>query len=156
MKNQYFGDVKDYIKYGLLRCIVASGLELGVCWLLTRDDGSNNGQNRKYLEDAQYRVLDPELYDFLQDTTQKPSGLMVSNLEASGLLQARYFSEVIPESDVARGTAFERAGEVLAGSHVLFFDPDNGIEVRSVEYGGRGSSRYVFWRELAAAWGAGT
>jgi predicted RNase H-like HicB family nuclease len=28
--------------------------------------------------------------------------------------------------------------------------------VKSVEYGGRGSSRYVFWRELEAAWGAGT
>jgi len=156
VKNQYFGDVKDYLKYGLLRCIGASGLELGICWLLTRDDGGNNGQNRKYLEDARYRVHDPELYDFLQATTQKPSGRMVSNLETSGLLPARYFSEVIPESDVARTTAFERAGEVLGGSHLLFFDPDNGIEVRSVEYGGRGSSRYVFWRELEAAWEAGT
>jgi predicted RNase H-like HicB family nuclease len=156
VKNQYFGDVKDYLKYGLLRCIVASGLELGVCWLLTRDDGSNNGQNRKYLEDARYRVHDPELFDFLQATTQKPSGRMVTNIETSGLLPARYFSEVIPESDVARSTAFERAGAVLDGSHVLFFDPDNGIEVKSVEYGGRGSSRYVFWRELEAAWEAGT
>ena len=77
---------------------------------------------------------------------------MVSNLETSGLLSARYFSEFIPELDVAREGAFERAGEVLDGSHLLFFDPDVGVEVKSTAYGARGSSRYVYWRELEAAW----
>ena len=81
---------------------------------------------------------------------------MVSNLETSGLLQARFFSEFIPELDVARESAFERAGEVLAGSHLLFFDPDVGVEVKSTAYGARGSSRYVYWRELEAAWENGT
>jgi predicted RNase H-like HicB family nuclease len=155
VKNQYFGDVKDYFKYGLLRCYAASGLQLGVHWLLTRDDGSNDGRNRKYLQDASWREPDPELYDFLQAVTQKPSGLMVSNLETSGLLPARYFSEVIPEAAAERLSAFERAGQELAGSHLLFLDPDIGIEVRSVQYGSRGSSRYVFWSEIQAAWGSG-
>ena len=112
MKNQYFGDVKDYLKYGLLRCFAASGLDLGVCWLLTRDDGSTDGSDRRYLEQPSWREHDPALYDFLQATCAKPSGRMVSNLETSGLLQARFFSEFIPELDVAREGAFERAGEV--------------------------------------------
>lgn len=155
MKNQYFGDVKDYFKYGILRCYAASGLELGVHWMLTRDDGGNNGQQRKYLQDPSWREPDPELYDFLKTVTQKPSGLMVSNLETSGLLPARYFSEVIPESAAERLSALERAGQELAGSHLLFLDPDVGIEVKSVTYGSRGSSRYVFWSELEAAWQSG-
>jgi predicted RNase H-like HicB family nuclease len=155
VKNQYFGDVKDYFKYGLLRCYAATGLALGVHWMLTRDDGSSSGQNRKYLQDPSWREPDPELYDFLQTVTQKPSGLSVSNLETSGLLPARYFSEVVPESAAERSSAFERAGEELAGSHLLFLDPDNGIEIKSVQYGGRGSSRYVFWSEIEAAWNSG-
>jgi hypothetical protein len=33
MKNRYFGDISDYLKYGLLRTIGrASGLRLAVCW----------------------------------------------------------------------------------------------------------------------------
>jgi predicted RNase H-like HicB family nuclease len=155
VKNQYFGDVKDYFKYGLLRCYAATGLALGVHWLLTRDDGSSSGQNRKYLQDPSWREPDPELYDFLKTVTQKPSGFMVGNLESSGLLPARYFSEVVPESAAERTSAFERAGQELSGSHLLFLDPDNGIEVKSVQYGGRGSSRYVFWSEIEAAWGSG-
>jgi len=35
MKNQYFGDINDYRKYGLLRCFAEAGLNIGVCWMLT-------------------------------------------------------------------------------------------------------------------------
>ena len=41
MKDQYFGDINDYRKYGLLRAITASsGLRLLVVWMLTPDEGS--------------------------------------------------------------------------------------------------------------------
>ena len=37
MKNQYFGDVNDYRKYGLLRLLGRAGkVKIGVCWMLTR------------------------------------------------------------------------------------------------------------------------
>jgi hypothetical protein len=40
MKNQYFGDINDYRKYGLLRILSDEGsMRTGVCWMLTRDDG---------------------------------------------------------------------------------------------------------------------
>ena len=36
MKDQYFGDINDYRKYGLLRVITASsGLQLLVAWMLS-------------------------------------------------------------------------------------------------------------------------
>ena len=42
MKNQYFGDVNDYRKYGLLRALQGEGsLSTLVAWMLTPDDGSN-------------------------------------------------------------------------------------------------------------------
>ncbi len=51
MKHQYFGDINDYRKYGLLRALSqASGLSLGVCWLLTAPDARPDGEFRNYLE----------------------------------------------------------------------------------------------------------
>ena len=35
MKNQYFGDVGDYGKYGLLRHIANNGIKIAVNWYLT-------------------------------------------------------------------------------------------------------------------------
>ena len=44
MKNQYFGDKPDYVKYGLLRCLGNGGeTSIAVCWMLTPGDGSRQG-----------------------------------------------------------------------------------------------------------------
>ena len=44
MKNQHFGDISDYRKYGLLRALQSSGDgRLLVAWMLTPDDGSRDG-----------------------------------------------------------------------------------------------------------------
>jgi hypothetical protein len=36
----------------------------------------------------------------------------------------------------------------------MFFDPDNGIEVPSVAKGRKKSSKYVYWDEIATAFGS--
>ncbi|MGZ8453788.1 MAG: hypothetical protein ACXWZE_17040, partial [Candidatus Binatia bacterium] len=68
MKNQYFGEVNDFRKYGLLRTLQrASGLTVGLCWFLTVDDGAGDGELRNYLNHpGRWRHYDPELYDKLQ------------------------------------------------------------------------------------------
>ena len=68
MKNQYFGDINDFRKYGLLRTIQReSGLGIGVCWFLTADDGGVDGRLMKYLnQPSRWRHYDSELYDKLQ------------------------------------------------------------------------------------------
>ena len=44
MKNQYFGDVNDYRKYGLLRVFAnQAAFNIGVCWMLTPDDERRDG-----------------------------------------------------------------------------------------------------------------
>ena len=51
MKNQYFGDINDYQKYGLLRTISRdTGLRLAVCWMLTPDDGRSDGKKTGYVD----------------------------------------------------------------------------------------------------------
>lgn len=54
MKNQYFGDINDYKKYGLLRSIEsASSLRLLVAWMLAPDDGSTDGEFVEYLDEPE-------------------------------------------------------------------------------------------------------
>ena len=51
MKNQYFGDINDYRKYGLLRSLADGGsLKIGICWMLTPDDGRSHGSDTNYLD----------------------------------------------------------------------------------------------------------
>ncbi len=45
--------------------------------------------------------------------------------------------------------------EHLRDCSVLFFDPDNGIEVVSVQVGKRNSSKYIYWREIEDAYQKG-
>jgi len=37
MKNQYFGDINDYRKYGLLRTLTGGQIKTAVCWMPPRD-----------------------------------------------------------------------------------------------------------------------
>jgi hypothetical protein len=44
VKNQYFGDINDYRKYGLLRVLTNGGeIRTAICWMLTADDGRGDG-----------------------------------------------------------------------------------------------------------------
>ena len=66
MKNQYFGDINDYRKYGLLRCCAAVGFRVGVCWMLTPDSSNRDGQKIAYLtKPAAWRQFDPPLFGLL-------------------------------------------------------------------------------------------
>ena len=73
MKNQYFGDINDYLKYGLLRALIMeTRLRLGVCWMLTADDGRPDGGKTRYLDQAAvWRAYEPPLFDMLQTAVRK-------------------------------------------------------------------------------------
>jgi hypothetical protein len=43
----------------------------------------------------------------------------------------------------------------FSGRDLVFFDPDNGIEVLSKPCGGRDSSKYVYWDELQETYRSG-
>lgn len=156
MKHQYFGDENDYRKYGLLRALIReSGLSLGVCWMLTPDDGRSDGRFITYLENQTHRRHDPELYDALTRAMSSGRRHLDHVRRGNMLPSARFFEEAFPDAAVPRVAVFRRALEALSGAELVFFDPDNGIEVPSKPIGRRYSSKYLLWNEVAAAYDAG-
>ena len=100
MKDQYFGDIKDYRKYGLIRILQAeTGLEVLITWMLTPDDGRRDGELRAYLDQPdQWQRFDPELHKRLQALLQVNSAPRVALIERSHLLGgAQYCSEAVPD-----------------------------------------------------------
>lgn len=157
MKNQYFGDVNDFRKYGLLRALAGAGLSIGVCWLLTGDDAGGNGELRRYLaKPSRWRNYDADLYDRLQRLQQPDVPRSVTCADKWGLVPgATYFDELLTDNVNQRNDYFRVALAALRGCDVLFFDPDNGIEVQSTGRGKRGSAKYIYWSELHEAYGNG-
>ena len=158
MKDQYFGDINDYRKYGLLRALTeASGLRLGVCWLLTEGDQRPDGEFRRYLEQPErWRLRDPQLYDGLQRLRAANVERSVGHAGAWDLLpDARYFGDVLGDPAAERAAYFRRAWETLADCPLLFFDPDNGLETKSTRPGHRDSRKYLYWTEVEEAFRRG-
>jgi len=157
MKNQYFGDVNDFRKYGLLRAFAAAGLSIGVCWLLTADDAGGDGELRGYLsKPSRWRRYDADLYDRLQQLQQPGVPRSVTYASKWGLVPgATYFDEELTDNSDKRNDYFRAALAALRGCDVLFLDPDNGVEVQSTARGKRGSTKYIYWSELHEAYDNG-
>jgi hypothetical protein len=156
MKHQYFGDENDYRKYGLIRALTGAGsLSVGVCWMLTPDDGRSDGRFTGYLQQPAHRRHDPPLYDAL--SSAMATGVRhLDHVSRFDLLPgARFHSAIVPDQHNERTAYFQSAMMELAGADLIFFDPDNGIEVPSMPRGRRQSSKFVFWDEIRAAYGAG-
>ena len=141
MKNQYFGDINDYRKYGLLRVLQSTGSgRLLVAWMLTPDDGSRDGGRRSYLEHPDsWMRYDPELFAGLADLLRAAPA--VSLMERSTLLpRTSYYSAVVPDSAGERDAWRQGLLDAARDADLAFVDPDNGIEVRSKPVGRKGSS----------------
>jgi hypothetical protein len=158
MKNQYFGDINDYRKYGLMRVLAGrSRLTLGICWLLTEDDEHGDGELRAYLsKPSRWRHYDPELYESLQRLVTSDVRRDVRLAREWTLIpNAMYFETVVQDNLARRDAYFDAAWEALRSCDLVFFDPDNGIEIESIPRGRAGSAQYVYWRELQEAYRRG-
>jgi hypothetical protein len=158
MKNQYFGDLNDYRKYGLLRALQSqASVRVLVAWMLTPDDGGPDGGKREYLRDpGRWRTYDPELYEGLRTLLRREAAPAVSLIEQSSLLpDTTYHSALVPDARVDRTRWREGLLAATRDVDLVFLDPDNGIEVRSKPAGRKGSSKYVAWQELRDLWNEG-
>jgi hypothetical protein len=154
MKNQYFGDVNDYRKYGLLRVLTGQGgLSAAVCWMLTPDDGRSDGRFTDYLRQPErWRAYDPALFDALREMVAQPGERDIALAGEAGILPAaRFYVRTLRDDLQSRSRYFEVFWSVAEGCDLIFFDPDNGLEVRSRPLGRKGSSRYLAWAELEQA-----
>ena len=158
MKNQYFGDINDYRKYGLLRSFLkTSNLKMLVIWMLTPDDGSNDGGKQGYLvKPEKWAKHDKSLFYSLQELVLLKDKDKLSLLERTNILMgSTFYSEIVPDYSEARNIWFENLQARLDDADIVFFDPDNGIEVKSKSYGSRDSSKYLYWKEIEAVWEKG-
>lgn len=63
MQDRYTGNIGDYGKLGLLCCLAAAGLRVGVNWYRTPDaDHNENGQFTHYAHDNSSRDCAPQLW----------------------------------------------------------------------------------------------
>lgn len=87
MKHQYVGDINDYRKYALLRALSEGGTNrVGVCWMLTPDDGGADGGKLAYLgQPERFRHFDPELFDILAHAASEPDRRRLQSIEDSGV-----------------------------------------------------------------------
>ena len=154
MKHQYFGDINDYRKYGILRTLSECRLTITVCWMLTENDGRSDGRNISYLdEEEKFLRCDPKLFNALHDAVIKKNCRNVREIQTRRLIpKARYMNDLVPDSIVGRKSYFAKLLRVARGSDLIFFDPDNGIEVKSKPKGKKDSNKYVYWDEVENFW----
>jgi hypothetical protein len=158
MKVQYFGDVNDFRKYALLRTLSEVGrFRVGVCWMLTVADGSGHGDNRGYLRQVdQWRRYDPALFDALASAPPKPTIDDLRRVENEALIpDATFFNDFTPDGLAERGGYHRACMNAFKACELTFFDPDNGLEVKSTAKGRKRSSKYAYLDEIDDHYAAG-
>jgi hypothetical protein len=157
MKNEFFGDIRDYRKYGLLR-ILSGGKRASsaVCWMLTPDE--DKPTNVAYLcRDKTWHYgtcwhFDERLFDALHQAVCVDGVRNVARAKHADILSPEVFDfyEGQLNDDVnSRKEYFEGLLARFNGRDLVFFDPDNGLEVKSVRAGNKRSSKYLYFDELS-------
>ncbi len=166
MQDRYVGDVGDFGKYGLLRHLVrTTSLRLGVNWYLVPDEPETaDGRHIGYLDDRKenrdlFRKCDPQLWDALGKIVREKDRRVVRIQEDEILPKETLFYArrlewpVSTDARSARGRderskhreAWARgAFSELRGSQVVFLDPDNGLQVKSVSLVSSKGLKFIF------------
>ena len=158
MQERYLGDSHDFIKYALLRHLHReTGLRIGLNWYLTRPEdvdrpGNNDGEKRHHLKSKNWQDWDADLLERLRDF-EKPTERQIGRFSGSGILPADtcYFDELVPKED--RQGWHQRAQSALANADLVFMDPDNGFEVKSMSK--NSAPKYSMYSEVADWWASG-
>ena len=154
MQNRYTGDIGDYGKLGLMRNLQKAGLKIGVNWYLTPDETHNgDGRHIGYLQNESFAACDRALWNELKRLVETGSR-NVAELQKDAILHASFYSAPLDfyekpklERELRRKNWHKKALTKLAGSDVIFVDPDNGLITTSTE-GTKKSNKYVYPHEL--------
>ena len=160
MKNQYVGDINDYKKYGLIRVLAGDGehaFRVGVFWMLTEDDERNDGNILEYLNDPiRWQHYDLPLFTKLHSIIHTHRKRTVSLVQKLGILPNATFVDKLLSDDVKlRKNDFSSALDSFNGHEIIFFDPDNGLEIKSKPLGRKNSNKYLYFPEVMEAFDRG-
>jgi hypothetical protein len=150
MQDRYAGDIGDYGKLALLRAMEAQGLTVGVNWYLSKTLPSEIHDDGKYRIPSQYEKLDPGLSAALNKVFNLGEARSVQALEKAHLIASDLFvNEEVPRETDQREVWHQKALTKLADCDIVFLDPDNGLNVKSVKPGSPKSPKYVWLREVS-------
>ncbi len=158
LKNQYFGDINDYKKYGLIRLLGGVGrIRTAVCWMLTPDDPRPDGHRTQYLLNPdRWRRYDSKVFDHLYNQVIKSKNRSIYSLEKSRVIpKCKFYNETVTDDLEQRKKYLKNFLQSSLSTDLVFFDPDNGLEVKSVTLGHKNSSKYLYWIEVAETFLAG-
>ena len=170
MQDRYTGDVGDFGKYGMLRQLCGlrdenAQLKLGVVWYrpnpeLIAAESVHDGRHIAYLcpkHEKQFKPCDPPLYDGLREIVKR-CDRRIEAVEKSGLLPNAVFHRADVPGPVkgARGEAriaerqrwTEGALQKTENCDVVFLDPDNGLEPKSVSITRKMAPKYAYLEEV--------
>ena len=171
MQNRYVGDVGDFAKYALLRRLAGTSCDepiwIGIIWCRHPDENHNSdGRHVSYLQGPEFAKLDTELITALRKIVELRRRSISAVVEAAILPQQTIYYDALaclPQGVPAtpddrlfyRARWLEDCLNVTRGTQLIFFDPDNGIEVPSVPKHAQKAGKYIFWDELVTFWGRG-
>ena len=150
MQDRYAGDVGDFGKFALLRAIESQGLTVGVNWYLAKTLPSEIHDDGKYRIPTQYEKLDLGLSTALNQIFDLGEARSVQALENAHLLASVLFvNEAVPREIDLREAWHQKALTKLVDCDIVFLDPDNGLNVKSVKPGSPKSPKYVWLHEVS-------
>lgn len=148
MQDRYAGDIGDYGKFGMLRALAAKGLSIGVNWYLLdtpqQELSVNDGGK---LIPSGVDSCDSELAKALRSVSLSPERSVRLIEDANLIPGACYYSSRLSVGNRAAWHA--DALSALAGTALVFLDPDNGLLVKSVGRRSAKSPKYAFYEEVA-------
>lgn len=158
MKNEWFGDIHDFRKYGLLRFLSSTKHfpRIMVAWMLTppiSDDPC--GKYRNFVnQPGLWSQCDPELFAILKEFNSK-SGKRCVNAFALGILSNPSFGSFGDNDDCYLSLRREEYFRKLKGcdGNLIFLDADNGLEVASMTE--KKKPQYILYQEVADLYSAG-
>ncbi len=132
LKNQYFGDARDYFKYDVLDRLATDlpGIEVLTCiWMLTRPDSSGEGQVR-FIPDEEL----PALTAFFNERLSPLRGGRRHVSEMADFFATRpydfysYRDDADDFGSATREAYFREIPEHILRRAVVFLDPDTGMQ----------------------------
>jgi hypothetical protein len=138
MKNRFYGDKKDYFKYGILDILSSKYESIGINWYLTDDNHGNQrfGMDIGYLHNDRinWRQYNPDIFDKLKKRVEN-NERKIEYVKEDNVVSIKYeFAEQLPEMQNEKDYYQERdnwhskAKNVLSKCDLVFFDPDTGVK----------------------------
>jgi hypothetical protein len=145
MQNKYFGDIHDFYKYFFLK-EVTKDYSLGIHWCLTPDELNKNDGNKAL--SLKEEKKDATLYRILTTCENRN----IKFIEPYFPKSTKYY-DVLHTEHLMNSVYDNDAVSKLQSQDIVFFDPDNGIEVASTN--NTNKYKYVSYSLLHTFWDLG-